>query len=99
IQPLMSITAIAHDHGALVHTDAAQTVGKIPVDVESMGVDFLRVAGHKLYGPKGVGALYIREGIELQPLLHGAAHEAGRRAGTENILEIVGLGAACELAH
>lgn len=99
IQPLMEIASIAHEHGALVHTDAAQTVGKIDVDVESMGVDFLTVAGHKLYGPKGVGALYIREGIELEPLLHGASHEAGRRAGTENILGIVGLGAACELAH
>jgi cysteine desulfurase len=83
----------------LVHTDAAQTVGKITVDVEAMGVDFLSVAGHKLYGPKGVGALYIREGIELEPFMHGAGHEAGRRAGTENILEIVGLGAACELAQ
>ncbi len=98
IQPLLEIAAIAHEHGVLVHTDAAQTVGKIAVDVESLGVDFLSVAGHKLYGPKGVGALYIREGIEIEPLLHGAGHEAGRRAGTENILEIVGLGAACELA-
>jgi cysteine desulfurase len=98
IQPLDEIAAIAHEHGALVHTDAAQSVGKIPVDVEAMGVDFLSVAGHKLYGPKGVGALYVREGIELEPLLHGAAHEAGRRAGTENVLEIVGLGAACEFA-
>jgi cysteine desulfurase len=95
---LLEIVAIAHEHGVLVHTDAAQTVGKIAVDVESLGVDFLSVAGHKLYGPKGVGALYIREGIEIEPLLHGAGHEAGRRAGTENILEIVGLGAACELA-
>lgn len=99
IQPLFEIATIAHEHGALVHTDAAQTVGKIDVDVEAMGVDFLSVAGHKLYGPKGVGALYIREGIELEPLLHGAGHEAGRRAGTENILQVVGLGAACELAQ
>jgi len=98
IQPLLEIAEIAREHGVLVHTDAAQTVGKIPVDVESLGVDFLSVAGHKLYGPKGVGALYIREGMEVEPLLHGAGHEAGRRAGTENILEIVGLGAACELA-
>jgi cysteine desulfurase len=95
----MEIASIAHEYGALIHTDAAQSVGKIAVDVEAMGVDFLSVAGHKLYGPKGVGALYIREGIELEPLLHGAAHEAGRRAGTENILEIIGLGAACELAR
>lgn len=99
IQPLMEIAAIAHEHEALVHTDAAQTVGKIPVDVESLGVDLLTVAGHKLYGPKGVGALFIREGMELEPLLHGAGHEAGRRAGTENTLAIVGLGAACELAQ
>lgn len=99
IQPLVEIAAIAHEHDVLVHSDAAQTVGKIPVDVESLGVEFLSVAGHKFYGPKGVGALFVREGIELEPLLHGAGHEAGRRAGTENILEIVGLGAACELAH
>ncbi len=99
IQPIEEIASIAHENGALVHTDAAQTVGKIAVDVEAMGVDFLSVAGHKLYGPKGVGALFIREGAALEPLLHGAGHEAGRRAGTENILEIVGLGVACELAH
>jgi cysteine desulfurase len=99
IQPLLEIASIAHENGAVVHTDAAQTVGKIAVDVEAMGVDLLTVAGHKLYGPKGVGALYIREGIELESLMHGAGHEAGRRAGTENILEIVGLGTACELAQ
>jgi len=99
IQPVTEIAAIAHERGVLMHTDAAQTVGKIDVDVEAMGVDFLTVAGHKLYGPKGVGALYIREGIELEPLLHGADHEAGRRAGTENILQVIGLGAACELAQ
>ncbi len=98
IQPLSAITAISREHGVLCHTDAAQTTGKIPVDVESLGVDLLSIAGHKFYGPKGVGALFVREGIELEPLLHGAGHEAGRRAGTENILEIVGLGAACELA-
>jgi cysteine desulfurase len=99
IQPIEEIASIAHKHGALFHTDAAQSVGKIAVDVEAIGVDFLSVAGHKLYGPKGVGALFIREGAALEPLLHGAGHEAGRRAGTENILEIVGLGVACELAH
>jgi len=99
IQPVMEIAAIAREHGVLVHTDAAQTVGKIDVDVDALGVDFLSVAGHKLYGPKGVGALFIREGVELEPFLHGADHEAGRRAGTENILEVVGLGAACELAQ
>jgi cysteine desulfurase len=99
IQPIGEIAAIARDHGVLCHTDAAQTVGKIPVDVESLGVDLLTVAGHKLYGPKGVGALFMREGLDIEPLLHGAGHEAGRRAGTENVLEIVGLGAACELAQ
>jgi cysteine desulfurase len=99
IQPLAEIAAIGHDREIPVHTDAAQTVGKIPVDVESLGVDLLTVAGHKLYGPKGVGALIVREGLELEPLLHGAGHEAGRRAGTENVIEIVGLGAACELAQ
>lgn len=99
IQPLMDIAAIAHEHEILVHSDAAQSVGKIPVDVQTLGVDLLTVAGHKLYGPKGVGALYVRDGVELEPLLHGADHEAGRRAGTENVLEVVGLGAACELAQ
>lgn len=99
IQPIAAITAIAHERGVLCHSDAAQTAGKITVDVESLGVDLLSISGHKLYGPKGVGALFVREGVGLEPLLHGAGHEAGRRAGTENILEIVGLGAACVLAR
>jgi cysteine desulfurase len=99
IQPIEQIARIAREQGVLCHTDAAQTVGKIPVDVEALGVDLLSVAGHKLYGPKGVGALYVREGVALEPCLHGAGHEAGRRAGTENVLEIVGLGAACDLAR
>lgn len=99
IQPLLDISAIARQHGIPLHCDAAQSIGKIPVDVESLGIDLLSVAAHKFYGPKGVGALYIREGITLEPLLHGADHEARRRAGTENILEVVGLGAACTLAH
>ena len=99
IQPIAEIVQIARDHDVLCHTDAAQTVGKIATDVESLGVAFLTVAGHKFYGPKGVGALFVREGLELEPLLHGAGHEAGRRAGTENVLEIAGLGAACELAQ
>ena len=99
IQPIAEISQIAHDHGALCHTDAAQTVGKIAVDVEALGVDLLSVAGHKLYGPKGVGVLYVREGVSLEPFLHGASHEACRRAGTENVQAIVGLGAACSLAQ
>jgi cysteine desulfurase len=99
IQPIAEIAEITRRHGVLFHTDAAQTVGKIPVDVETLGVDLLTVAGHKLYGPKGVGALFVREGIALEPFLRGAGHEAGRRAGTENTAAIVGLGAACHLAH
>jgi cysteine desulfurase len=98
-EPIAEIATIAHEYGVLCHTDAAQTVGKIPVDLDALGVDLLSLAGHKLYGPKGVGALFVREGTELEPLLHGASHEAGRRAGTENVREIVGLGAACALAQ
>ncbi len=99
IQPVEEIARIAHEHGLLFHTDAAQSVGKIPVRVGEMGADLVSVAGHKLYGPKGVGALYVREGARLAPLVHGAGHEAGRRAGTENVLLAAGLGAACEAAH
>ncbi len=99
IQPIAEISHIAREHGIVFHTDAAQSVGKIPIKVGYLGVDLLSVAGHKLYGPKGVGALYIRAGIQLEPLIHGAGHEAGRRAGTENVLLDVGLGAACELAE
>lgn len=99
IQPIAELSAICRERGVLFHTDAAQSVGKIPVEVESLGVDLLSLAGHKLYAPKGVGALYVGEGIELEPLLHGAGHEANRRAGTENVLEIVGLEAACKAAQ
>jgi cysteine desulfurase len=98
IQPVAELAAIAHRHGALMHTDAAQSVGKIPVNVDELGVDLLSVAGHKLYAPKGIGALYIRSGVRLAPLLHGAGHEGGRRPGTENVLAIVGLGQACQVA-
>lgn len=98
VQPIASIAGMARERGVLMHTDAAQSVGKIPVDVDVLGVDFLSLAGHKLYAPKGVGALYIRAGIELPRLIFGADHEAGRRAGTENVLEIVGLGQACAVA-
>jgi cysteine desulfurase len=99
IEPIKEIAAIAHEHGALMHTDAAQSLGKIPVDVNDLGVDLLSVAGHKLYAPKGAGALYIRRGIKLEPLIHGAGHESGRRAGTENVPYIVALGIACRIAR
>jgi cysteine desulfurase len=98
IQPIGEIARLARSRGILVHTDAAQSVGKIPVDAAELGIDLLTVAGHKLYAPKGVGALYIREGVRLEKLMHGAGHEAGRRAGTENVIEIAGLGMACETA-
>jgi cysteine desulfurase len=98
IQPIAEISASARQHGVLLHTDAAQSVGKIPVDVDDLGVDFLTIAGHKLYAPKGVGALYIRTGRDIPSLIHGAGHESGRRAGTENVLLDVGLGKAAELA-
>ena len=99
VQPIAEISRITRDRGILLHTDAAQSVGKIPAGVGELGVDLLSLAGHKVYAPKGVGALYIRQGVLLEPLLHGAGHEAGRRAGTENVLLDVGLGAACELAR
>lgn len=98
IQPIAEIAEIARNHGIVFHSDAAQSVGKIPTTVDDLGVDLLTIAGHKLYGPKGIGALYIRRGIQLEKLIHGADHEQGRRAGTENVLEIVGLGKACEVA-
>ncbi len=98
LQPIAAIAAIAHEHGALVHTDAAQSVGRIPVKVNDLGADLLSVAGHKLYAPKGVGALYVRAGVKLAKFIHGAAHEADRRAGTENVPGIVALGEAAALA-
>ena len=98
IQPIADIAGITRERGVLFHTDAAQSVGKIPADVVELGVDLLSVAGHKLYAPKGVGTLYVRRGVQLEPLMHGAGHEVGRRAGTENVLLDVALGTACELA-
>ncbi len=98
IQPIEEISGITRRHGILFHTDAAQSVGKIDTKIDVLGVDLLTLAGHKLYAPKGVGALYIREGTPIEPLLHGAGHESGTRAGTENVLLIVGLGKACEIA-
>ena len=98
MQPISELSEIAHRHGALMHTDAAQSVGKVPVDVDELGVDLLTVAGHKLYAPKGIGALFVRRGVRLAPLLHGAGHEGGLRPGTENVPWIVGLGEAARLA-
>jgi cysteine desulfurase len=98
IQPIAAIGEIARQRGVLFHTDAAQSVGKIPTNVEELGVDLLTIAGHKTYAPKGVGALYVRRGTKLEPLIHGAGHEGGRRAGTESAALAVGLGAACALA-
>jgi cysteine desulfurase NifS len=99
IQPIADISRLAKPRGIIVHTDAAQSVGKIPTQVETLGVDLLSIAGHKLYAPKGVGALYIRQGTRLEKLIHGADHERHYRAGTENVLEVVGLGKACEVAR
>ncbi len=99
LQPLEEITAVGKTRGIPVHTDAAQAVGKIPVDVNALGVDFLTVAGHKLYGPKGMGALYMRNRKRLSPLIHGGRQEAGIRSGTENVMLAVCLGAACRAAE
>src|SRR5439155_18318960 len=98
IQPVAGIARICRERDVLLHTDAAQSVGKIPANVTELGVDLLSVAGHKLYAPKGVGALYVRQDVQLEPFMHGAGHESGRRAGTENVLLDVALGAACDLA-
>jgi cysteine desulfurase len=99
LEPLAEIGHIPRQQGIALHTDAAQSVGKVPVSVDELGVDLLTVVGHKLYAPKGIGALYVRRGTELDPLIHGAGHEGGRRAGTENMPYIVALGAACALAQ
>lgn len=98
IQPIEAIGAICKDAGVRFHTDAVQTVGHIPTRVDDLKVDMLSLSGHKLYGPKGVGALYIRRGLHVSPLIHGGGHERGRRSGTENVPGIVGLGRAAELA-
>jgi cysteine desulfurase len=98
VQPIEECSRIAHERGILFHTDAAQSVGKIPTDVNQLGVDLLSIAGHKVYAPKGIGALFVRRSIFLEPLIHGAGHEGGRRAGTESALLAVALGKACELA-
>lgn len=97
LQPLKEIGEIADRYGIAFHTDASQSVGKVPVEVNELKVDMLTIAGHKLYAPKGIGALFVRDGVELEPLIHGAGHENGLRAGTENTLLAVGLGKACEI--
>ena len=99
IEPIAELCAIAHQRDVLFHTDAVQAVGKIKVDVEELGVDLLSLSGHKVHGPKGIGALFVRKGVDLVPLVHGGKQEGGLRAGTENLPAIVGLGKAAELAQ
>ena len=98
LQPVVDFAVLAHAVGAILHTDAAQSAGKVPLKVRELGVDLLSVAGHKLYAPKGVGALYVRRGTPIAPFVLGAGHERGLRPGTENVAAIVGLGQACEIA-
>ncbi len=97
IEPIKEASKICHDNNVLFHTDAAQSFGKIKVDVNELGVDFLTVSAHKMYGPKGIGALWIRGGVSIEPLIHGGGHEYGIRSGTENVPGIVGFGYACKL--
>jgi len=99
IQPIEQIAEIAGKKGIAFHTDAAQSAGKIPTDVDTLGVDLMSIAGHKLYAPKGIGALYVRDGMKLEKMIHGAGQERGWRPGTENVMQIVGLGKSCEIAR
>ena len=98
IQPIKEISAITKRHNILFHTDAAQSLGKIPANVKELGVDLLTIAGHKLYAPKGIGALFINQGVNIENLIHGAGQEKGVRPGTENTAFIVALGKACDIA-
>jgi len=98
VQPIAEIGELANAHGIVFHTDAAQSAGKIETDVNALGVSLLSLAGHKMYAPKGIGALFVRRGLEMPPFCHGAGQESGRRAGTENVIQSVGLGKACEIA-
>ena len=99
IFPIAELVGLAHEKGALFHTDAVQAAGKVQIDVDGLGIDFLSISGHKLHAPKGVGALFVRRGIRFRPLIFGGHQERSRRAGTENVTSIVGLGKACELAR
>jgi cysteine desulfurase len=99
LMPIRETAAICRERGVLIHTDCAQSLGKVPVNVAELSVDLLTIAGHKLYAPKGVGALFVRRGVAVESLIHGAGHESGRRAGTENVPYLVGLGAAAEVAR
>jgi cysteine desulfurase len=99
LQPIAELAAITHAHGAVFHTDAAQAVGKLTIAVTGLGVDLLTVVGHKMYAPKGIGALYVRDGVALEPVIHGGGQERGLRAGTENVAFIAALGEAAALAH
>ena len=98
VQPIGEIGKLCRERGVFFHTDAVQGLGKLPIDVKRMGVDLLTGSSHKLYGPKGVGMLFVRKGIRMEPLMHGGNHESGRRAGTENVPGIVGFARACEIA-
>jgi cysteine desulfurase len=99
IMPIADLSSIARERGVLFHTDAAQSIGKLPVNVDELGVDLLTIAGHKVYAPKGVGALYVRKGVSIEPILHGGGQEGGLRSGTENVVHIVGLGEAAKVAQ
>ena len=99
VEPIKELCEIAHKHDVLFHTDAVQAIGNVPIDVHDLGVDFMSMSSHKIYGPKGEGGMYIRKGVRIPSFIHGGAQEKGKRAGTENLAGIVGFGAAAELAE